>query len=195
MSDKKNRIIIHIIIYCHSDIGQKIFLKNFFKEDKKISHKSETVFETVFNGEINLDSKNILKYYLYVTDSDSRLRSLAKNSAGLILFFDPDEEKSFELFGNVFNNISEKNKTFDNLYITILANQFKETDIYQKAKKLAEEKKINFCVLEENEINFIEGIIKKIYNFNQNKKQEINQKEDTSKGNAKKSRECCGCFN
>ena len=61
----------------------------------------------------------------------------------------------------------------------------------EKPKILLKKNGIKYC--DSNPEN-IKEIIKEIYNFNQNKKQEINQKKDDSKGNAKKRRGCCGCF-
>ena len=82
-------------------------------------------------------------------------------------------------------------KNLNNLYITIIRNKLRKTEINGKAKDFAERNRINYCdSVPEN----VEELIKEIYNFNQNKKQEINQKKDDSKGNDKKRRGCCGCF-
>ena len=90
----------------------------------------------------------------------------------------------------------KKKKIFDDLYITILANKKKETEITKKAKDFAIQNGIKFCdsTLDEEDKKFILEIIKEICNFKPNKKKEINQKEDAPKENAKKSRDCCGCF-
>ena len=121
---------------------------------------------------------------------------MAKNSVGLILIFDPDRDKSLKLLENLFNGIAKEKKIFGDLYITILANEKKETEITKKAKDFAKQNAIKFCdsTLDEEDKKFILEIIKEICNFKPNKKKEINQKEDAPKENAKQSRDCCGCF-
>ena len=197
-----NKIIIHIIIY-----GKGI-VKNSFEGKYKIDKNTilETMLEinndivnknmTLFKKNLKLDNEKNLKCLLYAIDNEQQLRGMAKKSTGLILIFDPDEEESLMFVENIFNDFAKKNKTFDNLYITIFANKKKETEITEKAKKFADAKSIKYCdsPVKGEEKKFIEGIIKEIYNFNQNKKQEINQTEDASEGNAKKSRDCCGCL-
>ena len=197
MSKKKN--IINIIIYGDPDIVQmdansfiREFLENMFKKNYNLNTQKTLVFDT----EVKLDHEVKFNCRLHATNSEPQLRTMAKNSVGLILIFDPDINQSLELLENIFKGSAKEKKIFDDLYITILANKKKETEITEKAKKFAEKNVIKFCdsTLDEDDKKFILEIIKKICNFKPNKKQEINQKEDAPKENAKKSRDCCGCF-
>ena len=197
MSNKKNRI--NIIIYGHPDIVQidansfiREFLENMFKKNYNLNTQKTLVFDT----EVKLDHEVKFNCRLHATNSEQQLRTMAKNSVGLILIFDPDINQSLELLENLFKGSAKKKKIFGDLYITILANKKKETEITKKAKDFAIQNGIKFCdsTLDEEDKKFILEIIKEICNFKPNKKKEINQKEDAPKENAKKSRDCCGCF-
>ena len=181
-----NKTQIHIIIFGYNKIDKSPFLNKMLQGSKNIGGKNETTFKR----EVNLENEKTLNCFLYVIDNDNQLRQFAANCAGLILIFDPENKDSLKFVEEVYN-YTKKSKNLNNLYITIIGNKFGKTEINREAKDFAERNEINYCdSVPEN----VEELIKEIYNFNQNKKQEINQTEDASEGNAKKSRDCCGCL-
>ena len=180
-----NKTLIHIMIFGDDKIDKSSFLKN-FKESKNMRRKNEYTF----SGKVDLENEKKLDCFLYVTNNDSQLRQFAAKLTGLILIFDPDNQDSLKFVEEVYN-YTKKLKNLNNLYITIIGNKLGKTEINKEAKDFAKKNGINYCdSFPEN----VEELIKEIYNFNQNKKQEINQKKDVSKGNAKKRRDCCGCL-
>ena len=181
-----NKTSIHIMIFGDDEIDKSSFLKN-LKESKIISRKKGITFF----GIVDLENKKKLDCFLYVTNNNNQLKQFAAKLTGLILIFDPEKQKSLDFVEKVFDVNAEKLKNLNNLCIIILGNKLGKTEINGKAKDFAKKIGIKYC--DSNPEN-IEEIIKEIYNFNQNKKQEINQKEDAPKENAKKSRDCCGCF-
>ena len=182
-----NKTSIHIMIFGDDKIDKSSFLKNMFKELKIISKKKN---EITFFGNVDLENEKKLDCFLYVTNNNIQLKQFAAKLTGLILIFDPDNQDSLKFVKEVYN-YTKKSKNLNNLYITIIGNKLGKTEINKEAKDFAERNEINYCdSFPEN----VEELIKKIYNFNQNKKQEINQKKDASKGNAKKRRGCCRCF-
>ena len=180
-----NKTLIHIMIFGDDKIDKSSFLKS-FKESKNMRRKNEYTF----SGKVDLENEKKLDCFLYVTNNDSQLRQFAAKLTGLILIFDPDNQDSLKFVEEVYN-YTKKLKNLNNLYITIIGNKLGKTEINKEAKDFAKKNVINYCdSFPEN----VEELIKEIYNFNQNKKQEINQKKDVSKGNAKKRRDCCGCL-
>ena len=182
-----NKTSIHIMIFGDDKIDKSSFLKN-LKESKIMSRKNEN--EITFFGNVKLENEKKLDCFLYVTNNNIQLKQFAAKLTGLILIFDPEKQKSLDFVETVFNN-TKKSKNLNNLYIIILGNKLGKTEINGKAKDFAEKNGIKYC--DSNPEN-IEDIIKEIYNSNQNKKQEINQKKDDSKGNDKKRKRCCGCL-
>ena len=181
-----NKTLIHIMIFGDDKIDKSSFLKN-FKESKNMRRKNEYTF----SGKVDLENEKKLDCFLYVTNNNNQLKQFAAKLTGLILIFDPEKQESLDFVENVFNFYAEKLKNLNNLYITIIGNKLGKTEINKEAKDFAKKNVINYCdSFPEN----VEELIKEIYNFNQNKKQEINQTEDASEGNAKKSRDCCGCL-
>ena len=184
MSNKTTTI--HVMIFGDDKIDKSSFLKKMFEETTGGKNG------TTFLGNVDLENEKNSKCFLYVTNNYGQLRQFAAKLTGLILIFDPEKPKSLEFVENAFNNINaEKLKNLNNLCVIVLGNKLGETEINGKAKDFAERNGIKYC--DSNPEN-IKEIIKEIYKFNQNKKQEINQKKDDSKGNNKKRRGCCGCF-
>ena len=66
----------------------------------------------VFDTEVKLDHEVKFNCRLHATNSEQQLRTMAKNSVGLILIFDPDINQSLELLENLFKGSAKKKKNF-----------------------------------------------------------------------------------
>ena len=137
---------------------------------------------TTFKYELFLDNRTIkynLNICLNVSKPKENFPYFLKNSDGAILTFDFKSEQSFEFIKDIF-----KKKSFDNFYITLLGDNYGNRSDFEvvpnEAKKLVKDTRINYCDLsaKSNLKESIENVLKEIYNFAMN---------------AKDNENCCNC--
>ena len=174
---------INVLIYGDPEVSKNI-IKKFLDDESLKGEKFQQNF-TTFKYELFLDNRTIkynLNICLNVLKPKENFPYFLKNSDGAILTFDFKSEQSFEFIKDIF-----KKKSFDNFYITLLGDNYGNRSDFEvvpnEAKKLVKDTRINYCDLsaKSNLKESIENVLKEIYNFAMNVKDNENNEN------------CCNC--
>ena len=171
---------INVLIYGDPEVSKNI-IKKFLDDESLKGEQFHQNFKT-FKYELFLDNRTIkynLNICLNVSKPEENFPYFLKNSDGAILTFDFKSEESFKFIKDIF-----KKKSFDNFYITLLGDNYDNRSDFEVSPEDAENfvnsTRINYCDLsaKSNLKESIKNVLKEIYNFSMNEKDNEN---------------CCNC--